>query len=106
MLGGITPVVRPVPDIRLIPPEEPKVAIGRERIPLPRAVPPVMVDIPPVIGDKLNDVRYEPIVIVGRDRKAIGEPPPVRPGMNPSNIPPYGMIMEPPPLPLPTPDIA
>jgi hypothetical protein len=34
---------------------------------------------------------------LGRDRKESGLPPTSREGMNPSNMPPYGMIIEPPP---------
>ena len=99
MLGGITldlpapdirpmPPPNPVPPLRRIPPGEPKVAIGRVPVPMPRAVPPDIEDMPPDSGDRLNDVRFDPIVMEGRDRKASSEPPPMRPGMNPSNMPP------------------
>jgi hypothetical protein len=43
---------------------------------------------PPDSGERLKDVRVDPIVAVERDRKESAEPPPMRLGMNPSNIPP------------------
>jgi hypothetical protein len=43
---------------------------------------------PPDAGDRLKDVRFEPIAAVGRERKESELPPPMRDGMNPSNMPP------------------
>jgi hypothetical protein len=47
----------------------------------------------PDIGERRNGARVDPPVIVERDRKESVEPPPIRPGMNPSKFPPYGMII-------------
>jgi hypothetical protein len=45
-------------------------------------------DIEPESGDRLNDARADPIAAVGRDRNESSEPPPIRLGVNPSNMPP------------------
>ena len=73
------------------PPREPAID---DRPPNPRAVPPNIdretpdvEDIPPDTGERLNDVREGLIVAIGRDLNASGEPPPIRPGMNPSVMP-------------------
>ncbi len=49
--------------------------------------------ISPEIGDRLKVVRVELITADDRERKAGELPPPMRVGMKPSVIPPYGMIM-------------
>jgi hypothetical protein len=97
MLGGITFVPpapgircmppRPVPPPRPIAPREPMGDIAREPA-REKPGPPDIADIPPDSGDRLNDVREELIAAVGRDRKDSVVPPPMRLGMNPSNMPP------------------
>ncbi len=57
---------------------------------VPARKPPGPLDIaviPPDTGDRLKDVRFDPIAAVGRDWKESAEPPPMRLGMNPSNVP-------------------
>ena len=58
-----------------------------------RGLDPVPRPIPTEIGERLNAVRLELITAVGRERKASELPPPMRVGMKPSDIPPYGMII-------------
>ena len=83
-IRGMTP--RPVPPPRAILPREPRGDMARVPVREPRG-PPDIADIPPVRGDRLKDVRGDPIAAVGRDRKESTEPPPMRLGMNPSNVP-------------------
>src|SRR5579883_1229698 len=94
MRGGITPMPppfgirgrppRPVPPSSPIEPRERSGAIAR---------PPDIDDIAPERGERRNDGLADPIAVAGRERKESAEPPPIRPGMKPSNRPPYGMIM-------------
>src|SRR6478735_6264539 len=97
MLGGITPV-RPPRGIPRIPPRpvapstpiasrEPSGFEAPVRV-RGRPGPTDIADMPPVMGESLNELRVDPIVVVGRDRKESEDPPPIRLGMNPSNIPP------------------
>jgi hypothetical protein len=96
MLGGITLAPREL-GIRRIPPRPvpaPRPIVPREprddptRLPAHRPAGLADIDdIPPESGDKLKDVADDPIPAVGRGRKEIGEPPPMRLGMNPSNLP-------------------
>src|SRR5262249_40616146 len=96
MLGGMTLVPpalrirgmapRPVPPPRAILPREPRGEVAR---PMPRKSPgPTdIADIPPGRGDRRNDVRDDPVAALGRDRKESAEPPPMRLGMKPPNVP-------------------
>jgi hypothetical protein len=96
MLGGITlepPVLgirrmppRPVPPRRPIAPREPRDDLTRLPARRPAGLPDID-DIPPESGDKLKVVPDDPMAAVGRDRKESAEPPPMRLGMNPSNLP-------------------
>jgi hypothetical protein len=67
-------------------PREPRGDIARPPARNPPR-PPDIEDIPPDSGDRLKDVRGDPIAAVGRDRKESAEPPSIRLGMNPSNRP-------------------
>jgi hypothetical protein len=77
------PAPRPVP----ITPAEPKGDNARTPVRGP-AAPPDIDDIPPDNGDSLKADRAGPIGAAGRDRNDNEEPPPMRLGMNPSNVPP------------------
>ena len=93
MLGGITPMLRPPdPNRKGLPPEPiPREFIGiaiEGREPSPRPMPPATEDMPPDNGEKIDGAREVVIVAVGRARNESGEPPPIRPGMNPSVMPP------------------
>jgi hypothetical protein len=86
MLGGVTPGPAP------------RGPIGFDRNdpgPIPRPIPPVIAReppavevIPPVIGERLNEDLKAFMLADGRGRNESEEPPPIRPGMNPSVIPP------------------
>jgi len=95
-LGGITPMLlvpgisRRIPPPNPIPLCEPKDEKTRVRVPKSWPMPPCIVVIPPVIGDKLNDVRVDPIADVARDVKERLLPPPMRYGMKPPKLPAYG----------------
>ena len=96
MLGGMTLVPpalrirsmapRPVPPPRAILPREPSGEVARA-MPRKPPGPPDIADIPPDRGRRRNDVRDDPIAASGRDRKESAEPPPIRLGMKPSNVP-------------------
>jgi hypothetical protein len=90
MLGGITPMP-PAPGIRRIPPGrgtpgEPSGDIARPSARAP-PTPPDIEDIPPSSGESRKPDRAEDIGVDGRDRND-NEEPPMRLGMNPSNVPP------------------
>jgi hypothetical protein len=83
-----------MPPPSLIPPPRPPARLPTPSVPRlrptafePAPIPPDIEDIPPESGERLNDVRADPIAAVERDRKESSEPPPIRLGMNPSNIP-------------------
>ena len=68
-------------------------------VPNPRIEPPPIDDMPPDNGDRLNDVRIDPMAEAPRVWNERLLPPPARDGMNPPNLPAYGMA--PPPIPVP-----
>jgi hypothetical protein len=90
MLGGITPMP-PAPGIRRRPPG--RVTPGEPRGDLPRrparepTARPDIEDIPPSSGESRKPDGAGPIGLDGRDRNDKDEPPPMRLGMNPSNVP-------------------
>src|SRR5262249_22064671 len=96
MLGGMTLVPpirgirrmppRPVPTPRPVVPRVPRDDMARVPARNPPGTPDIE-DILPVSGDRLKEVRGDPIAAVGRGRKESAEPPPMRLGMNPSNVP-------------------
>jgi hypothetical protein len=93
MLGGITPMPPPPdPNRKELPPKPiPREFIefdmdDREPVPLP--IPPAAEDMPPDNDEKIDVGREGLIVAVGRVRNESEEPPPMRPGMNPSVMPP------------------
>jgi hypothetical protein len=93
MLGGITPMPPPPDPNRneLTPEPIPRKFIEfviEDREPTPRPMPPTTEDMPPDDGERIDVAREGPIVEVGRDRNESEEPPPIRPGMNPSVMPP------------------
>jgi hypothetical protein len=86
MLGGITPGPAP---------REPIGFDSNDPGPIPRPIPPVIgrgptaVEVmPPVIGERLNEGLEALIPADERGRNESEEPPPIRPGMNPSVLPP------------------
>ncbi len=83
MRGGITLVPPPAGIRRMTPRSDPPPGPVADR---KRFVPPGIVDIRPESGASLNELRVGPAA--GRDRNESVEPPPSRPGMNPSNDPP------------------
>jgi hypothetical protein len=92
-LGGITPMPPP-PDLtrkgvppRPIPREFQEFDIDdREPVPLP--MPLATEDMPPGNDEKIDEARETLIVDAGRARNESEEPPPMRPGMKPSVMPP------------------
>ena len=96
MLGGMTlapPALRirgmeprPVPPPRPILPREPRGEVARPMARKPPG-PPDIADIPPDRGDRRKDVRDDSSAAFGRDRNESAEPPPMRLGMKPSNMP-------------------
>ena len=87
MLGGITPgpLAPPAPNRNdptpgLIPREPSKLGVP-DRVPIPR---PMLLD----NGDKIKLGRGPLIDEDGRGRNESDDPPPIRPGMNPSVLPP------------------
>ncbi len=87
MLGGITaePLAPPVPNRNepapgLIPFEPSKLGMAN-RVPIPRPI-------SPDSGGKIKLGRGPLIETDGRGRNESDEPPPIRPGMNPSVLPP------------------
>ncbi len=90
MLGGITPEPpRPVPaPSRNEPPPWPIPRSPDEPDIEDRDRPPCPIPSDPDIGDKLNEGRAPLIAAEDRGRNESEEPPPDRPGMNPSVRPP------------------
>ncbi len=89
MVGGITPIAAPpVLDRSNPPPREPVEFAIEDRAPGPRPMPTGPEVIPPDNGERPNGAREGPIEAVGLGRNDSEEPPPIRPGMKPSVIPP------------------
>jgi hypothetical protein len=82
-LGGITPMPREpaigcMPPPSPIPPEGPRGRSVKGRLPNPWPTPPDIVDIPPDIGERPNDVRSDAIADAPRDWKERLPLPPMR----------------------------
>jgi len=95
MLDGMTPIPGPLDPTfdrppRPIPPDNPGEPDADPR-PMPPDIgrcPPGEEGIPPDIGERLNEPREE---VIASDRRVLndsGEPPPIRLGMNPTDMPP------------------
>jgi hypothetical protein len=92
---SIPVVSRRIPPSSPIDPSVPSAGNERERGPRPRIPALDIEDIPPAIGDRLNDVRLEPIAEDSRDPRERLRPPPREYGMKPPKLPAYGMIAAP-----------